>query len=263
MITHFTLDGKSETWASTGGPNGHRILPDGTHLLCDRSHKAVLHLSKDGKILGKAASAFEGKPLLGPNDLTLDLRNGGFYFTDPETSGIDNRIGAVYHCSGFDGNGKVTRIDTGLAYPNGIVLTADGKRLYVGETETNRVFRYEIQGPGSVGPRALFAELPAADKSKGQIHNYPDGMCLDAAGNLYVAHYGMRQVQVLDRNGKLLVSLPSGNLTTSNVAFGGPRMDQLFVTGALEENGKSQGAIFRLDLGIKGQPILPAHGAGK
>jgi len=48
------------------------------------------------------------------------------------------------------------------------------------------------------------AELPAKDTSTGQIDNQPDGMCLDAAGNLYVAHYGMKQVQVLSPEGKLI-----------------------------------------------------------
>src|SRR5688572_23637216 len=61
-VTRFTLDGTHETWAETGGPNGHKILADGTHLLCDRSHRAVLRLSADGKLLdAPAAKAFDGK----------------------------------------------------------------------------------------------------------------------------------------------------------------------------------------------------------
>src|SRR5690348_13512510 len=40
-VYRFTLDGKHEVWAETGGANGHKILADGTHLLCDRSQKAV------------------------------------------------------------------------------------------------------------------------------------------------------------------------------------------------------------------------------
>ncbi|HSG72601.1 MAG TPA: SMP-30/gluconolactonase/LRE family protein, partial [Planctomycetaceae bacterium] len=91
----------------------------------------------------------------------------------------------------------------------------------------------------------------------GQIDNQPDGICLDAAGNLYVAHYGMKQVQVLDPNGKLVARYPGGNLTTSNVAFGGPNMNQLFVTGGLGTEGGGKGGVFRLDLGVKGLTILP------
>ena len=258
-VTRFTLDGKHASWAETGGPNGHKILADGTHLLCDRSHRAVLRLSADGKLLDPAAAkAVDGKPLEGPNDLTLDTANGGLYFTDPENSSAEKPIGAVYYVDATDGTGKVHRVDDGLAYPNGIVLTPDGKRLYVGESQRNRVHVYDVTAPGKVANRRVFAELPTADKAAGQIDNQPDGMCLDAAGNLYVAHYGMRQVQVLDPQGKLIARLPGGNLTTSNVAFGGPGADQLFVTGALPEAEGGKGAVFRLDLGVKGLGFLPA-----
>jgi gluconolactonase len=81
-------------------------------------------------------------------------------------------------------------------------------------------------------------------------------MCLDAEGNLYVAHYGMKQVQVLNREGKLIARYPGGNVTTSNVAFGGPDWDQLYVTGGLGEEAGG-GGLFRIDLGVKGLVILP------
>ena len=62
----------------------------------------------------------------------------------------------------------------------------------------------------------------------------------------------MRQVQVVSPEGKLLRRYPGGNLTTSNVAFAGPDMDRLYMTGG------EPGALFRLDLpGVKGLTILP------
>jgi gluconolactonase len=113
-----------------------------------------------------------------------------------------------------------------------------------------------VLAPGKVGPMTVFADLPT--KEGDQIDNQPDGMCLDADGHLYVAHYGMRQVQVLSPEGKLLRRYPGGTLTTSNVAFGGPNMDQLYVTGALGKEQGSPGALFRLDLrGVRGLVILP------
>ena len=109
-------------------------------------------------------------------------------------------------------------------------------------------------GPGKVGKRNLFAELPSMDADAGQIDNQPDGICWDAAGNLYVAHYGMKQVQVLDPTSKLIHRYDGGNLTRSNVAFGGPDMDQLFITGALKSEPDG---LFRIDLGVEGLVILP------
>ena len=203
-------------------------------------------------MIGKASSECNGKPLRGPNDLTLDPK-GGFYFTDPAGS-QEEPIGTVHY---VDAQGVTQLVAEGLRYPNGIVLRPDGKTLLVAESKHNRILAYPVIKPGQVGAMKVFADLPA--KEGNQIDNQPDGITLDAAGNLYVAHYGMRQVQVLDPQGKLIRRLPGGNLTTSNVAFAGPRMDQLFVTGALGKSDSSQGALFRMDLpGVQGLTILPA-----
>jgi gluconolactonase len=251
-ITKFALDGQHAIWAVTGAPNGHKVLADGTHLVCDASQHAVLHLSADGEMLEPASKECHGIPLRGPNDLSLDTPKGGFYFTDPGGSGIDDLIGTVHY---VDKNGKTHLLDDGLAFPNGIVILSDGKTLLVAESQKNRILAYDVLGPGKVGARKLFAELPSKNADKGQIDNQPDGICLDAAGNLFVAHYGMKQVQVLDSTGKVIARYDGGNLTTSNVAFGGPAMDQLFITGALQSG---PGGLFRIDLGVKGLVILPS-----
>jgi gluconolactonase len=252
-ITRFSLDGKHAVWAETGAPNGHKILADGTHLVCDASQHAVLHLSADGKQLEPASKECGGKVLRGPNDLTVDTANGGFYFSDPGGSGREKPIGTMHY---VDRAGQTHLLDDGLAFPNGIVLSPDGKNLYLAESQHNRVHIYDVIGPGKVANRKVFAELPAKNEAAGQIDNQPDGMCLDAAGNLYVAHYGMKQVQVLDPNSKLIRQFDGGNVTTSNVAFGGPKMDQLFITGGLGPEA-GEGGLFRIDLGVPGLVILP------
>jgi gluconolactonase len=252
-ITKITPAGKPSTWAKTPAPNGHKILADGTHLVCDGNAHAILHLDADGKQLEPASKECGGKPLRAPNDLSLDTAHGGFYFTDPANSDNKNPNGSVYY---VDSRGTTHLIAEGLAYPNGIVLRPDGKTLLVGESAKNRVLAYPVLGPGRLGAMSVLAELPA--KAGDQVDNQPDGMCLDTAGNLYVAHYGMHQVQVLSPEGKLLRRYPAGTLTTSNVAFGGPKMDQLYITGGLGKEPGSKGALFRLDLpGVQGLVILP------
>lgn len=247
IIYRIGADGAAKVWARTGAPNGHKILPDGTHLVCDGKEHAVLRLDAAGRVIGKAASEYDGKPLRAPNDLTLDPR-GGFYFTDPGGSSAENPIGTVHY---VDARGKVSLVAGGLAFPNGLVLRPGGKTLLVGESKHNRILSYDLVAPGKAGRMRVLADLPA--KAEGQIANEPDGMCLDGDGNLYVAHYGMRQVQVVSPEGKLLRRYGAGNLTTSNVAFGGPRGDQLYVTGALDDEKASPGGLFRLDLkGVKG-----------
>jgi gluconolactonase len=248
-IYKITRDGTTVQWATTTAPNGHKILADGTHLVCDRG--AVRRFDANGRKLADASTECDGTPLRAPNDLTIDPK-GGFYFTDPGGSGAKNPIGTVHY---VDPQGKTHKVAEGLAFPNGIVLRPDGKTLLVGESEHNRILAYPVVAPGTLGPRTIFATLPA--KQGEQIENAPDGIALDEAGNLFIAHYGMRTVQVLSPEGKLLRSYPGGNLTTSNVAFTGPNMDQLYITGALADERTSKGGVWRLDLrGVRGLRLL-------
>jgi len=150
--------------------------------------------------------------------------------------------------------GKLTLSASGIAYSNGTLLTPDRQHLFVSESHRNRILVYDVRSPGKLGPQKVFAYLPV--KQEGQTDNQPDGLAQDAMGNLYVAHYGMRQVQVLAPDGKLIRSYASGNLTTSDCAFGGPNLEHLFVVGGVE-GSHDRGGVFRLDLGVPGRDIRP------
>jgi len=248
-VYSLTPEGRTTVWARTEGPNGHKVLADGTHLVCVTG--AVIHFDACGGKRGEASVECDGAALRAPNDLTLDP-NGGFYFTDPGGSTATNPIGTVHY---VDPHGVTHLIARDLAFPNGLVLTLDGKTLLLAESYRNRILAYPILSPGTLGPQSVFATLPS--KQGDQIENAPDGLALDEDGNLYIAHYGMHTVQVLSPSGELLRSYPGGNLTTSNVAFGGANMDQLYITGALQGEKTSPGAIWRLDLnGVRGLKLL-------
>jgi gluconolactonase len=246
IITKTTPDGKATTWAELGEPNGHKILSDGTHLVCDPGRHAVLRLDDRGRVMAEVSKESDGEPLKTPNDLSLDTANRGFYFTDPGEWDPKNTEGKVHY---VDASGRTTTVARGLSFPNGVVLRPGGKELLVNESFKNRVLAFPVEAPGRLGPSRVFVELPT--KRDGQVDHQPDGMALDAAGNLYVAHYGMRQLQVVDPSGRIIRRYPAGNLETSNVAFGGPNLDQLYVTGG------QPGALFRLDLGVRGLSVLP------
>ena len=90
----------------------------------------------------------------------------------------------------------------------------------------------------------------------------PDGMCTDAEGCLWVAWWNGGAVRRFSPAGELLrtVELPAPNVTSC--AFGGPNLDQLFVTTATDQLDDQQladhplaGHLFRIDPGVRGQPV--------
>ena len=248
FVSRVSPGGDVSVWAETTGANGHKVLPDGTHLLCVPGDRAVLRLSASGAVLGTASAECGGRPLRAPNDLTLD-DHGGFYFTDPGGS-REAPIGTVQYV-GADG---VTSLAAeGLRVPNGLVLSRDGRILYLAETVPNRILSFPVLAPGRLGEPKVFAELPRRPGHQAE----PDGMALDSDGNVYVAHLGMSAVQVLTPEGNLLRTLPAGNYDASNLAFDPRRPGDLYVTGSVGHRSRTAGRVYRLTLpGVSGVPSL-------
>ena len=256
VIWKIAPDGYKAVWAHVPQPNGHKVLTDGSHLVCDANADAVWHLDTDGRVLGKAATDCGGHALRRPNDLTLDDQ-GGFYFTDQSASSnapIEKlREGRICY---VDSNMKSHVVVEGVWSPNGIVFRAASRSLLVAETRRNLIAEYPVLEPGKVGPRSVFAELP--DSDKWDIVG-PDGIALDESGKLYVAHYGTGQVRVLDTKGELTRSLPVGHEGVTNLAFGGPNRSELYVTGSVAAfAGDSPGVVNRLPLhDVRGLQLIP------
>ena len=250
FVTRIDTEGSSKIWIETAGANGHKVLPDGTHLLCVPGDRAVLRIDADGKVLGAASDQCDGKPLRAPNDLTLDA-HGGFYFTDPGGS-REAPIGTVHY---VDAAGVTHLAAGGMRVPNGLVLSLDGKTLYVAETVPNRIVKFPIVEPGKLGELETFAQLPHRDGHQAE----PDGLAIDSDGNLYVAHLGTNSVKVLDPRGKLIREIPTLNYDTSNLVFGGPELNQLCVTGSVGRRSNTPGRVYQLDLGdVRGEsPLRP------
>src|SRR5579864_849835 len=125
--------GELRPWVNTGGgPNGSRFGPGGDLFVAEAKRKTILRLSTATGAVSVYADNCEGQPFRGPNDLCFGP-DGTLYFTDPYGSSLGNRIGAVYAVTP---DGAVSRIITGLAYPNGVMVTPDGATLVVGETFT-------------------------------------------------------------------------------------------------------------------------------
>jgi gluconolactonase len=248
-IFQLTPEGQLLDWIRdpAAGFHGHKITADGSHLVCASRKGAVWRIRASGEFLDLAASECEGKPLREPNDITLDRRHGGFYFTDPGGSRTEP-AGSVYY-TGRDG---ITRRAAGaLRVPNGLVIDPSDRFLYVAETAPNRILRFPIRAPGELGPLEVFANLPAREGHQAA----PDGLAVDETGRLYVAHLGTGIVLVLSPKGALVDRLPGGNYDVSNLVFGGPRLNSLYITGSIGHRSNTEGRVYRLDLrGVRGRP---------
>ena len=171
--------------------------------------------TKEKRIL---AQGIDGKRFNEPNDLAIDFENG-FYFSDPnykhrgqETSMKED----VYYVSK---DGEVTRVSTVCKKPNGVLLSADCKTLYVGDNGTSNIYVYDVLGPGKLANERVFVnDAPGSD-----------GMTLDAEGNLYITSGGIR---IYDKTGKHIGTLNAdyGVPYASNCVFGGPDFSMLYFT---------------------------------
>jgi len=243
-IRVVTPNGRHRLWAFEPGPRGHRILPDGTHIICDSARGAILQLDSLARRLQVVARESEGQPLKSPTGLALDQWNG-FFFTD--TGDPQSATGALHYAT--PGH-SIKRLVWDLALPTSVALSADRSALYLLENGRNRILRFPVPRQGTLGRMAVFAALSGSDLSSDT--EPAGGLCFDASGNLYVAYPRIKDVLVLNSEGQAVRRYPMGN-PTSGLSFGGPYLDQLYVTVC------EPGALMRLNLGVRGLDVRPAR----
>jgi sugar lactone lactonase YvrE len=220
--------------------NGLKVDRQGRVIAADAGGGRVLRIAADGKSGEVLADRYEGKPLNVINDVALD-HSGNIYFTDPGNSSAEKPTGSVYR---YDiATAAVTRLDTGLAYPNGIGVTPDQRHLCVSGSEAHCVWIHDLSPRGEVSNRRVLIEFAKVPGIRG-TEFVPDGLVFDAQGRLYVAMWSEGLIHVVEvPSGKLLRQYDAGGLHSSNCHFFG---DYLYTTVATKE------AVFRLKLGVAG-----------
>lgn len=219
-------------------PAGTVLRGDGHIVICDNKHRALLDLAPDGK-LGVIVDRFEEKPLRSLNDLTVDAR-GNIYWTDPEGSSTAKPIGDIFRVRP---DGIVTKVGTGLAFPNGLDVDPKSQNLYVIESQSKKILRYKLPADDELlGKPEVFYDLGGSGG---------DGCAFDDAGNLWVADFHRPEtkrgrITVLSPQAKVLGSLDVPAQVVSNIAFGGANRDEIFCT-----TGNPPG-VFRAKVGVKG-----------
>jgi sugar lactone lactonase YvrE len=150
----------------------------------------------------------------------------------------------------------------GVSVSNGIVWTADRRTMYYVDTPTRRVdcFDYD-HDTGEIDNRRVAVRIPEG-------MGFPDGMTIDSEGMLWVCLWQGSKVSRWDpKTGELLqtVDLPASNVTSC--AFGGGKLNQLYITTARSGLGTKQleseplaGGLFRADVGVSGVPAFEFAG---
>jgi gluconolactonase len=223
---------ENEDGSDEPGSNGLIITPNGKALiLCQHGDRKLARtsLAKPGKFKYLAES-YEGKRLNSPNDAVFHS-NGDLYFTDPPY-GMKKRWEDPARELDYCGVYRVTKgkklelLTKEMSRPNGIALSADEKTLVVANSDPAAAIWkiFHVNDDGTLGEGKVLKDVTT---SVGKMPGLPDGMTIDAAGNLYAT--GPGGVYVFSAKGEYL-GLIYTNERTSNCVFGGENGDTLYMT---------------------------------
>ena len=193
--------------------NGLHFGPDGFIDTVTTETQQIMAHDADGSNPRVVASEIAG------NDLVV-RRDGGIYATNPNVAGPDrSRVWVIPR------GGDKKLVDTGIGYANGVALSPDQSLLYVTDMRSHWVYSYRALPDGSLADKQKFYHLHVPDNADDAG---ADGIRCDREGRLYVAT--RMGVQVCDQAGRVNVILPTPNGRASNLYFGGPDFDTLYVT---------------------------------
>lgn len=267
-LTRVTPDGRAEVVAEPGGgPNGAARGPDGKIYLCNNGgftwHRKGSRLFPGEQPPDYAGGRIErvdpdsgrvevlydevgGHPLRGPNDLVFD-RSGGFWFTDHgKLRARDRDRGGIYYARA-DGS-AIREVVYGIDGPNGIGLSADERHLFVAETMSGRLWKYQLGSPGEIvdarrGPFAgeLVIGLPGLQLL--------DSLALDSRGHVCVGTLVSGGITSISPDGSRVEFVPFGDPYTTNICFGGRDLKTAYVTLS------ATGRLVSRQWPVSGQPL--------
>jgi sugar lactone lactonase YvrE len=185
------------------------------------------------------------------NDGKAD-RQGRFWAGTMDFDGAAGR-GTLYRLTP---DWTCTPVVPGVTISNGIDWSPDGRLMYYVDTRAQRVDLFDFDGDtGELSNRRCFVSIDSREGT-------PDGLAVDTEGSLWLAVFGSGAVYRFDHSGRPTgkVELPCSSV--SSCVFGGPTMEELFVTtaqlGLTEQQRMDQplaGSIFRVAVGVPGQTV--------
>jgi gluconolactonase len=250
-------DGRKSVLATPGGgPNGLALGPDGALYLCNNGGFEWIEADgilrphgqppdyAGGRIervdpatgdVTRLYDACDGRRLRGPNDLVLDGA-GGFWFTDFGKSRAHDRDHGTVYWAALDGSRIIEAAHPFPGGANGIGLSPDRKILYVAETETGRLWAFDILGPGKLRKDAwpsphggrLLCQMPGFRRL--------DSLAVTSAGNVCVAVLVAGEITTVSPDGEILDVVRCDERMPTNICFGGPDQKTAYI--ALSSTGR-------------------------
>ena len=172
--------------------NGTTYDNDGCLLMCEHQTSQVTRLAHDGSVT-VLADRWEGAELNSPNDIVVDDR-GAIWFTDPlygrqSHTGVPREPGLPFKgVFKINQHGVLEILDNDYEGPNGLCFSPAKNKLYVNDSERRSIRVYDVATDGSAAGGKVFAETKDDDGTLGT--GSPDGMKVDAAGNIWCAGPG-------------------------------------------------------------------------
>ncbi|MFF3055759.1 SMP-30/gluconolactonase/LRE family protein [Streptomyces sp. NPDC057909] len=227
-----------------GHSNGNTLDRQGRLVTCEQGNRRVTRTEPDGTVT-VLADRYAGKRLNSPNDSVV-RSDGTIWFSDPdfgitsdyEGHRAESEIGAcnVYRID--PATGDVHLAADGFEGPNGVILSPDEKRLYVSDSRTARIQMFDIREDDTLSDGKVFAE------GRGNVRF--DNIRFDDEGRLWAAALD-DSVHCYHPDGTLIGRLRVPE-PVSNIAFGGPKNNRLFITATT--------SLYSLVMSVTGAPRL-------
>ncbi|GAB3882138.1 SMP-30/gluconolactonase/LRE family protein [Spirosoma agri] len=204
------------------GSNGMTIDRKGQLIICDHGDRRIAVMPLRGKG-GKRTLTdhVQGKRYNSPNDVVAHA-NGSLYFSDPpyglpqqqNDPARETTVNGVYRMAS---NGTVTLLINDITYPNGLAFSADGKTLYVSQSDSLKplIMAYPVMADGAVGKGRVYFDASSLPKFRPK--EVVDGLKTDKAGNVWTS--GPGGVLIISPAGKLMGRIDTGEVI-SNCAWG-------------------------------------------
>jgi gluconolactonase len=240
-------NGRTEVIANLGGgPNGAAIGPDGAVYVCNNGGFEWREVSgllvpvrsapdyTTGRIervdlatgrFERIYEAFDGERLGGPNDIVFD-RTGGFWFTDLGKSFARQRDHSCLFYARPDGSHLHRAVHPAVSL-NGVGLSPDEKVVYCNDTETQKLWAFDIAESGKLAPFAFGQRGRVVCTLPG--HQLLDSLAVEANGNVCSATLLNGGITIFKLDGSFEhVAMPDP--LTTNICFGGADMRDAYIT---------------------------------